>query len=163
MRYPSPKIIWTVLNVADREYMMCDTSLWLILMVSLLLLPRWDILERILCLLWQVVLIKIVLLMLFNVIKLACTAQMKKEQRIRLLMTTVFATCLARLLYHVINFILPLFHNFCVLLNGIKLINWHSNIPHSFLSEEAVIAMKMATKTLSYFSHSKKLLLPFSK
>lgn len=28
MRCPPPKIIWTVLNVADREYMMCDISPW---------------------------------------------------------------------------------------------------------------------------------------
>lgn len=93
---------------------------------------------------------------------------MRKEQRIRLLMTTVFATCLARLLCHAMNFILSLFQNFCVLLHGTKMINWHSNILYliryrSLLSEEVVIALKMAIKILPRFNNSIKLLLPFSK
>lgn len=100
-----------------------------------------------------------------NVIKLACTAQIRKKQRIKLSMITVFATCLARLLCHVMNFILSLFQNFYVLLRGIKRgITWDQTFyTNAFLSEEAMIALKMATKILPHFNNSIKLLLQFSK
>lgn len=145
--------------------MICDRSPWWIWIAFLLILPLWNVLGRILCLLQQVVLIKIVLLMSFIVIKLACTAQIRKKQRIKLSMIAVFATCLARLLCHVMYFILSLFQNFSVLLRGIKRgITWDQTFyTNAFLFEEAMIALKMATKILPHFNNSTKLLLQFSK